>query len=119
LKYTENRFYNPLPCCNLLSKHHHHEGGEGNELEYDEFLLRDNDFGSDADSDGEAIAAATIQRREGIETLGPRFIFPNDQSQNSRTAASASCAIRLDREFKPIVCSDREKDVVRFVFIVI
>jgi hypothetical protein len=19
------RFYNPLPCCNLLSKHHHHQ----------------------------------------------------------------------------------------------
>ena len=25
---------------------------EGNELEYDEFLRHDNDFGSDADSDG-------------------------------------------------------------------
>jgi hypothetical protein len=59
----------------------------------------------------------TYTIREGIETLGPRFIFPNDQSQNSRASASVSCAIRLDREFQPIVCSDREKDVVRFVFI--
>jgi hypothetical protein len=22
--YYGDRFYNPLPCCNLLSKHHHH-----------------------------------------------------------------------------------------------
>jgi hypothetical protein len=30
--------------------------GEGNELEYDEFLRHDNDFGSDADSDGEMVS---------------------------------------------------------------
>ena len=29
------------------------EDGEGDELEYDDFLRQDNDFGSDADSDGE------------------------------------------------------------------
>lgn len=91
------------------------EGGEGNELEYDEFLLRDNDFGSDADSDGEAIAAATIQRREGIETLGPCFIFPTDQSltPQSKPSASMSCAIRLDREGLQEKCSDKSKDVIR------
>jgi hypothetical protein len=38
--------------------------------------------------------------REGIETLGPCFIFPTDQSltPQSKPSASMSCAIRLDRE---------------------
>lgn len=31
------------------------DDGEGNELEYDDFLRQDNDFGSDADSDGKPL----------------------------------------------------------------
>lgn len=31
------------------------DDGEGNELEYDDFLRRDNDYGSDVDSDGECM----------------------------------------------------------------
>jgi hypothetical protein len=83
---------------------------EGNELEYDEFLRHDNDFGSDADSDGEIASAAAIQRREGIETLGPRFLSANRETngfQNMR------CAIKLDAEFSAVACVEKEKDVVR------
>ena len=41
----------------------------GNELEFDDFFRHDNDFGSDADSDGEVVAAAAMQRREGERHL--------------------------------------------------
>jgi len=37
-------------------------GTNANELMYDDFFLQDNDFGSDADSDGEQMTATIIQR---------------------------------------------------------
>lgn len=58
------------------------DGGDQvvDDLEYDEFFLKDNDFGSDADSDGEDMAATLIhgRRQQGytysVEIFGPRFI---------------------------------------------
>lgn len=46
------------------------------ELEYDEFLLRDNDFGSDADSDGEGVAATLIKstHKYVVDVAGPLFL---------------------------------------------
>lgn len=52
-------------------------GPEGNdELEYNEFFLRDNDFGSDIDSDGEEIMTNYMPNFARIkeETIGLRFI---------------------------------------------
>ena len=72
---------------------------------YDDFFRQDNDFGSDADSDGEQASAAAIQRRDGKETLGPRFLTAH-HSPSQR-------AIKLDAEFEAVACSEREKDVVR------
>jgi hypothetical protein len=48
-----------------------------NELEYNDFFLHDNDFGSDADSDGEEMAAVTISRkkRDDRSRIGPYFIL--------------------------------------------
>ena len=118
------------------------EDDEKDELEYDDFLRQDTDFGSDADSDGEQASAAAIQRREGIETLGPRFLTSYYGNSGSSSAGSVSglgvgsgcatgsgsagfgvygaergerrnCAVKLDTEFNSVVCSEREKDVVR------
>jgi hypothetical protein len=72
---------------------------------YDDFFRQDNDFGSDADSDGEQASAAAIQRRDGMENLGPRFLTAH-HSHSQR-------AIKLDAEFEAVACSEREKDVVR------
>lgn len=50
------------------------EEDDGNEIEYDDFFCRDNDFGSDAESDGEdctgAIALGTMEKEE---ILGPQY----------------------------------------------
>ena len=73
---------------------------------YDDFFRQDNDFGSDADSDGEQASAAAIQRRDGMEILGPRFLTAPQNSHSQR-------AIKLDAEFEAVACSEREKDVVR------
>lgn len=72
---------------------------------YDDFFRQDHDFGSDADSDGEQASAAAIQRRDGMENLGPRFLTAH-HSHSQR-------AIKLDAEFEAVACSEREKDVVR------
>jgi len=47
---------------------------EGDELEYDEFLVQDNDFGSDVGSDGDMVARVAMRIREGEERLGLRYI---------------------------------------------
>lgn len=47
---------------------------EGDELEYDEFLVQDNDFGSDVGSDGDEVARVAMRIREGEERLGTRYI---------------------------------------------
>ena len=82
------------------------EDGEADELIYDDFFRQDNDFGSDADSDGEQASASAIQRRDGMEILGPRFLTAPQNSHSQR-------AIKLDAEFEAVACSEREKDVVR------
>jgi hypothetical protein len=55
-------------------------------LIYDDFFLKDGDFGSDADSDGEEMAATLIRRvsanvnkqalvtRYAVDIVGPRFL---------------------------------------------
>lgn len=52
----------------------HDEDEEGNELMYDDFFRRDNDFGSDADSDGELISGNITNRKFEEEVLGPTFV---------------------------------------------
>lgn len=47
---------------------------EGDELEYDEFFVQDNDFGSDVGSDGDMVARVAMRIREGEERLGVRYI---------------------------------------------
>jgi hypothetical protein len=58
------------------------DGEGGNELVYDDFFLQDNDFGSDAGSDGEGMAAANIisRRNHNVqrEHIGPFFIYQSD-----------------------------------------
>jgi hypothetical protein len=113
LLFSSIFFSFPYPRCTEgedIGESDDEDDDEGNELEYDEFLRHDNDFGSDADSDGEIASAAAIQRREGIETLGPRFLSASRETiglQNMR------CAIKLDAEFSAVACVEKEKDVVR------
>ena len=99
-------------------------------MEYDEFFLHDNDFGSDADSDGEGIAAAAIQKRDGMEILGPCYLqnvrrmmnVEGTISESSTTRLTSGTrhresrelvAYKLDGEGNTVMCSDREKDVIR------
>jgi hypothetical protein len=53
----------------------------GNELEFDDFLLHDNDLGSDYDSDGEGVTMPQSRRMSQsmtVEVLGPRFTAAAD-----------------------------------------
>ena len=50
------------------------EENEGNELEFDDFFRRDDDFGSDADSDGEEMAIVATRARRGERCIGVRFM---------------------------------------------
>lgn len=83
------------------------DGNEGNELEYDEFFRRDNDFGSDADSDGEVMAAVAINKnkREGEEILGPSFLHLNPSNNQIS-------GFRI-KNGEDININKQEKDVVR------
>jgi hypothetical protein len=83
------------------------DDGEGNELEYDEFFRHDNDFGSDADSDGEVMAAVAINKnkREGEEILGPTFLHHNHINNQIS-------GLRI-RNGVDISMNNKEKDVVR------
>jgi hypothetical protein len=48
-----------------------------NELEYDDFFCRDDDFGSDAEGDVDPnVALRVAAHRKTIEVFGPRFIDP-------------------------------------------
>lgn len=108
------------------------DDGEGNELEYDDFFLRDNDFGSDADSDGEVMAAVAMRLREGEERVGPRFIRGVDLSLTPPSSSAGAShtvslqqparkgvmtmnklAFKLDGSGSLLACEDQEKDVVR------
>jgi hypothetical protein len=46
-----------------------------NELEYDDFFCRDDDYGSDAEGDMDG-AAMKVSQRNVIEVFGPRFVDP-------------------------------------------
>jgi hypothetical protein len=84
-----------------------------NELEYNDFFRRDNDYGSDVDSDGEGVAAAIVQRREGEECIGPRFLRKAAASPRDGTPAQP-LSLRLCPETRSLVgCLDKEKDVQR------
>lgn len=60
------------------------ESNGGDDLEYDDFLLRDNDFGSDVDSDDEVIAAALMSKNIAnchsytMDVIGPSFSASSD-----------------------------------------
>ena len=51
------------------------EEAGGNELEYDDFFCRDDDYGSDAEEDMDG-GAVKMSHRNTIEVFGPRFINP-------------------------------------------
>eukprot|EP01041_Mallomonas_annulata_P001737 gene1737-3356_t len=66
----------------------------GNELEYDEFFLHDNDFGSDADSDGEMMTATNICSRvksTAVELIGPLFVAENGLAQRLLNGRMEPC----------------------------
>jgi hypothetical protein len=96
------------------------DDGEPDDLEYDEFFVRDNDFGIDYDSDGEELAAVTMRKREGEERVGPRFIrgtFFVDPvalvgSDGIGSVLHPHVGYRLENG-NSLRCDEREKDVVR------
>lgn len=78
----------------------------GNELEFDEFCLRDNDFGSDIGSDDEGLVMQTNRSLSTVaETLGPRFFVSRDIAFNlqgehlSRCPGTEKDFIRLQTYF--------------------
>lgn len=86
-----------------------------NELEYNDFFRRDNDYGSDVDSDGEGVAAAIVQRREGEERIGPRFLR-KFHTPVSGTAVGDDTPVSLcycSESRSLISCLEKEKDVQR------
>jgi hypothetical protein len=97
---------------------------EGDELEYDDFFVRDNDYGMDYDSDGEELAAVAMKKREGEERVGPRFIrgtffvdpvLPRaeaDQVDGTQSITRPRAGYRLELGCA-VKCDDKEKDVVR------
>jgi hypothetical protein len=87
------------------------EDEEENELEYDDFFLRDNDFGSDAGSDGEEMAAVTMRFREGEECIGPIFINKYSKENETETSELKSSAYRLHNHHLKSLSFD--KDVMR------
>lgn len=109
------------------SENEEEEGG--NDLEYDEFFRQDNDFGSDADSDGELMAAVAMKSRQGEEKIGLRFLrdengqwqqqsLGDGSSSNSSGAQSFGMKAVIDDQAvgQPAImaaCYETEKDVVR------
>jgi len=100
----------------------------GNDLEYDEFFRHDNDFGSDADSDGEIMAAVAMKSRQGEEKVGLRFLRDESgqwqqhlrgaSSSSSRDPQSYGMKVVIDEQAvgQPAImtaCFETEKDVVR------
>jgi len=109
------------------SENEEEEGG--NDLEYDEFFRQDNDFGSDADSDGELMAAVAMKSRQGEEKIGLRFLrdengqwqqrsLGDGSSSSSSGAQSFGMKAVIDDQAvgQPAImtaCYETEKDVVR------
>ena len=99
----------------------------GNDLEFDEFFRHDNDFGSDADSDGEMMAAVIMRSRPGEEKVGLRFLRDeNGQWQQRGNGWATAGRIMQAPGMKAILdesadhptaalanCFESEKDVVR------
>jgi len=86
------------------------EDADDNELEYNEFFLRDNDYGSDAGSDGEEFAISSIRRRDVVEVekIGPRFL-----RQLAPHANASNAAFQFGKTGFLEACSEKEKDVQR------
>ena len=84
------------------------EPNGNNDLIYDEFFLRDNDFGSDADSDGEDMAATMIKSNhrhgfyETVECLGPYFMTPNDKNSGNNEKAQQRLQMYTSYSMIPI-----------------
>ena len=108
----------------------HEEGAD--ELEYDnEFLVHDNDFGSDVGSDGEMRAREAMRVRDGEEKIGVRFISSgttevedvdgvvmmyNAQVQASRRYVIDTSSAATDAENSMYTlqsCSHQDTDTVR------
>lgn len=68
-------------------------GHKPNDLVYDDFFLQDNDFGSDADSDGEQMVGSLCrsQRYEGLQVSGLRFL-PGHCSESTLRCSPSSVA---------------------------
>jgi len=86
----------------------------GNDLEYDDFFRRDNDYGSDVDSDGEGVAAAIVQRRDGEERIGPRFLRRGAATAAGDDTPPQHVSLRFCFESGTFIdCLEKEKDVQR------
>ena len=84
------------------------EEDEDDELDYDgEFLLHDNDFGSDAGSDNEGLAAQQIRTIKGEERIGITYIAKDSNS-------SGVVAYRCNNGVLSMIdhC-EKERDVIR------
>ncbi len=84
------------------------EEDEDDELDYDgEFLLHDNDFGSDAGSDNEGLAAQQIRSIKGEERIGITYIAKDSNS-------SGVVAYRCNNGVISMIdhC-EKERDVIR------
>jgi hypothetical protein len=81
-----------------------------NELMYDDFFLRDNDFGSDADSDGEDRAGAIIKpiwthlssvsKWNSVDVCGPVFMTYSSAEARDEEAASSSLLGHADKNIQ-------------------
>ena len=66
----------------------------GNELEFDEFCLHDNDFGSDVDSDEEGLMMQVNRNLSTVvEVLGPRFFVSRDIAYFMQMDSLTRCQI--------------------------
>ena len=94
-----------LLCCVVedICESDGEEDVEGNELVFDEFFRHDNDFGSDADSDGEPCAAALLtssatRRNHSVEVIGPIFIHP--ESEQAMKFMADGSLIECDEKYE-------------------
>lgn len=74
----------------------------GNDIVYDDFFCRDNDYGSDGDGDEGNVK---ITHRNTIEILGPRFIQQIGQS-NKYTSSAVNDSTTSNELVSSIKCLD-------------
>ena len=98
------------------------KGGEDSELEYDEMFCKDDDFGSDVDSDRGEIAAAVknvvgVGHRIGEEVCGPKFLRVKADIGSS-SSSGEECDRQRDMQiyFRPphvsLIADSAEEDEV-------